>query len=258
MDTHLQQLRCKFLERHYPPQVIDHNFEKAKQKNRRQLIFQARKNKGCDNKIRLIFTHNQSNPPLHKWMREAKKTLVRNQKAKELGDKIQIATKQPRNIQQIVRKSNKGEGGQTVPPDAGCRKCGKCHACPIVKEGAKFFSTNTKKCYRIKQKVNCKSDYVIYLGTCVRCKGQYVGKTSREFRKRHSGHKQEIKKDYGGLGHHYGGQGGCTYEHVSIQIIEQVELGNDAMLAKRELYWQNQLRCFVENGGNAHCYRKEY
>ena len=58
--------------------------------------------------------------------------------------------------------------------------------------------------------------------------------------------------------HHYGGQGGCTYEHVSSKIIEQVELVNDAMLAKHELYWQNQLRCFVENVGNAHCYRKEY
>ena len=42
-----------------------------------------------------------------------------------------------------------------------------------------------------------------------------------------------------------GGNGGCTYEHVSIQIIEQVELGNYAMLAKRELYCQNELRCFV-------------
>ena len=146
VDTHLQQLRCKFLERHYPPQIIDHNFEKAKQKNRRQLIFQPRKNKGGDNKIRLIFTHNQSNPPLHKWMREAKKTLVRNPKAKELGEKIQIATKQPKNIQKIVRRSNKGEGGQPVPPDAGCRKCGKCHACPIVKEGNKLYSTNTNKC----------------------------------------------------------------------------------------------------------------
>ena len=37
---------------------------------------------------------------------------------------------------------------------------------------------------------------------------------------------------YGGMGHHYGGQEGCTYEHVSIQIIEQVELANDAMIAK--------------------------
>ena len=62
----------------------------------------------------------------------------------------------------------------------------------------------------------------------------------------------------GGLGHHYGRAGGCGYEHVRIQIIEQVELGNDEMLANRELHWQNQLRCYVENGGNAHCYRKEF
>ena len=76
VDTHLQHLRCKFLERHYPPQVIDHNFEKAKLKNRRQLIFQDRKNKRKgDNKIRLIFTHNQSNPPTPQMAKRGKADL---------------------------------------------------------------------------------------------------------------------------------------------------------------------------------------
>ena len=66
------------------------------------------------------------------------------------------------------------------------------------------------------------------------------------------------KNEYGDLGHHYGRPGGCGYQNVSIQIIEQVEIGNDEMLANRRLYWQNQLRCFAENGGNAHCLRKEF
>ena len=92
------------------------------------MIFQDRKNKrNGDNKIRLIFTHNWRNPPLHKWLREAKQTLVKNQKAKELGDTIQIATKQPKNIQKIVRGTNKGGVGQVVPPDAGCNRCRKWH-----------------------------------------------------------------------------------------------------------------------------------
>ena len=34
----------------------------------------------------------------------------------------------------------------------------------------------------------------------------------------------EVKKQIGGLGHHYGGQG-CGYENISIQIIEGVEQG---------------------------------
>ena len=111
--------------------------------------------------------------------------------------------------------------------------------------------------YRIKQQLNCNSEFVVYLGTCAKCKGQYVGKTTRKFKLRHSGHKQEIKREYGGLGHHYGGEGGCGYQNVTIQIIDQVESGNHQALAECELYWQHQLRCYVENGGNAHSYRKE-
>ena len=105
--------------------------------------------------------------------------------------------------------------------------------------------------------LNCNSSYVIYLGTCKKCRGQYVGKTKNAFKKRHSGHKQEVKNIIGGLGHHYGGQNGCGYGNISIQIIDQVEQGDLDALAERETYWQNQLRCYVEHGGNAHCYRKE-
>ena len=65
-----------------------------------------------------------------------------------------------------------------------------------------------------------------------------------------------MKKLIGGLGHHYGGDG-CGYKSISIQIIEGVEQGNKKALFDREIYWQNQLRCYVQNGGNAHSYRKE-
>ena len=44
---------------------------------------------------------------------------------------------------------------------------------------------------------------------------------------------------------------------VSMKIIDQVEQGDQEALADCEVYWQHQLRCFVENGGNGHCYRKE-
>ena len=83
-----------------------------------------------------------------------------------------------------------------------------------------------------------------------------MGKSQTSFKKRHSNHKQEVKKIVGGLGHHYGGNG-CGYANMSIQIIEGVEQGNQKALCEREIFWQNQLRVYVQNGGNAHCYRKE-
>ena len=85
----------------------------------------------------------------------------------------------------------------------------------------------------------------------------YVGKSVTPFKIRHSNHKQEIKWKKGGLGKHFGGNRACNYSNVSITIIEQVEHGNRAMLAKREQYWQHQLRAFEDNGGNAMCIKKE-
>ena len=205
-------------------------------------------------KAKLIFTHNGGNPPLHKWLREAKSCLVKNEKAKSLGENIQICFSQPRNLKRLVTQIRPQK---TCEENPGCSKCKKCRvSCPIIKEGGTFKSTNTGRTYKIKQKVNCDSSFVIYLATCGKCRGQYVGKSQTPFKKRHSNHKQEIKKKIGGLGQHYGG-GGCGYQNLSIQIIEQVAEGDIKALENQEVYWQNQLRCYIQNGGNAHCRRKE-
>ena len=68
---------------------------------------------------------------------------------------------------------------------------------------------------------------------------------------------KKLKKEIGGLGQHYGGRRGCQYENVSIQLIEQVQEGDSQALENREVFWQNQLRCYIQNGGHAHCRRKE-
>ena len=47
-----------------------------------------------------------------------------------------------------------------------------------------------------------------------------------------------------------GGLGGA-------QIIEKVKQGDHAQLANTEVYWQNKIRSFVQNGEGGHCYRKE-
>ena len=207
-----------------------------------------------------MLTYNETNPPIHKWVRTSKKLLEKNEKAKELGDTIQLCTRQPKNLQALVGGfKNEASGPTEVPPDAGCVKCGKCRVvCPVLNEGNTFKSTATGKTYKIRQKITCFSDWVIYLITCKKCKGQYVGKSQTSFKLRHSNHKREIKNEIGGLGHHYGGRGGCKYENVSIQIIEQVHVKNPEILAKREQWWQSQLRVFVQNGHRNHCYRKEF
>ena len=143
------------------------------------------------------------------WVRDCKKLLARNEKAKDVGDRIQLTSRQPKNLQRLVGGERRGSEKNTNPPSAGCKRCKGCHTCPKMKETKNFRSTNSKKIYKIKQAVNCDSDYVIYLVTCGRCQGQYVGKSKTPFKCRHSNHKCEIKRRYGGIGHHYGGSGGA-------------------------------------------------
>ena len=190
-----------------------------------------------------------------------KPLLERSTVAKDIGSKIQICTKQPRNLKTILGGyRDKNRVSENAQADGGCLKCDKkCKvSCPMMNEGKFFKSTRTKKTYSIKQKVNCDSEWVIYLITCKKCLGQYVGKSKTKFKLRHSNHKQEVKNQIGGLGSHYGGVGGCGYNNMSIQIIEQIEHKNLKNLAMREQFWQNQLRVFVENGCKNHCIRKDF
>lgn len=49
---------------------------------------------------------------------------------------------------------------------------------------------------------------------------------------------------------------GCGYHNLTIILIEKVQKDNEK-LHERKLFWQYNLRAFHENGGNAHCLKKQ-
>ena len=122
------------MERNYPEATIQKQFSRAKKFERKDLIHQSRKKNKTD-KVRCIFTYNEGNPPLHQWLRQAKKCLLKNEKAKNIGEKMQITFRQPKHLKKIVTGLPKvGEGEKE--PNPGCFKCDKkCHACRILTEG---------------------------------------------------------------------------------------------------------------------------
>ena len=76
-------------------------------------------------KVRLIFTHNENNPPIYQWIRQSKKFLDRNEKAKVMGQNIQIAYRQPKNLKQLVGGSKNGVEAGDRDTDVVCSKCKK-------------------------------------------------------------------------------------------------------------------------------------
>ena len=98
------------MKRNYPENLIDEKFVQAKKISRKGLIHQNRKQQQeRDDKVTLIFTHNRGNPSLHKWLREAKKSLMKNEKAKSLGDRVHICYKHPKNLKRIVGQGGRGD-----------------------------------------------------------------------------------------------------------------------------------------------------
>ena len=85
--------------------------------NRKDLIFKQRKDKnsnGSDTE-RLMLTHTKANPPIHMWIRQSKKLLARNDCAKEIVGRIQIGSRQPRNLLRMVGGCKGGTRGLEIP-----------------------------------------------------------------------------------------------------------------------------------------------
>ena len=112
-----------------------------------------------------------------------------------------------------------------------------------------FTCTATGETYKIRGDLTCKSDNVVYLISCKKCKQQYVGSAfESNFKPRFRVHKSDInsRKESCGVDKHFLNK--CTginkLENVELQLIEEVKEGNSDLelkLRSREKYWQAQL-----------------
>ena len=165
-----------------------------------------------------------------------------------------FVTRQNKNLQQQLTSNKIRDPNSVREPlfeeGAGSHKCPGCHACPKIKVTKKFKSVNTKRSYNIRKNLDCNSKFVIYLVQCLNCLGQYTGKSETTFKVRHSNHKQEIKKNKGGLGEHFFNSQ-CNFEnHYSVTLIDSVAAGDKRALKRKEDFWMYQLRTLRVNGGN--------
>ena len=126
-------------------------------------------------------------------------------------------------------------------------RCDICKNYMVFKN--EFFCTATGKTYNIRGDLTCKSDNVVYLISCKKCKQQYVSSAfESNFKPRFRVHNSDIKtgKDRCGVTKHF--LNNCTginkLENVEVQLIEDVKESNSDLegeLRSRQKYWQAQL-----------------
>ena len=92
-----------------------------------------------------------------------------------------------------------------------------------------FTCIATGKTYKVRGYLTCKSDNVIYLISCKKCKQQYVGSVfENNFKPRFRVHKSDINTgiDRCGVAKHF--LNNCTrinnFENVEVQLIEEVKV----------------------------------
>jgi hypothetical protein len=54
-----------------------------------------------------------------------------------------------------------------------------------MNESRTFTSNFTGRTYKMRNRLTCKSSYIVYLVTCKRCPAQYVGVTTNTMMERH-------------------------------------------------------------------------
>ena len=194
-------------------------------------------------------------------------TLYESPRMRKLfsNDKVKIRTgfRRKKNLKDLLVPSSLPDIVQencTDSDNIGCYRCHRqvCDACQNFLIPAKRIkSVVTRKSYKIRQSLSCRTDYVIYCAICTLCKRQCVGSWIN-FRSRLSNHKSHIKKNKRtcrSVNHFIDNSCSHTLADLKFVLIEQVATKTDTFLEHREGYWQAQLWTYEPHGFNA---KKEF
>ena len=195
-----KSLQEKFINRGYSEEGVSKQINKAKEKPRRDTLTQKTRKK-C-NRIPFVTAFNRTLPPVAKIMRTIWELLHLSPKTKNTFKGLPpMAFKGCSNLRNILGsntiKSNKVKR-HTLKKITGKSK--PCFAradtlcCKLIIDAQTFKSNTTNKSYNIYHELTCKSEYVIYITECIKCKKQYVGKSEWPFNIRLNNHRKDLKR----------------------------------------------------------------
>ena len=127
--------------------------------------------------------------------------------------------------------------------------------CKQIVHTATFRSNQTNRIFHIYHNLNCKSEYVIYLLDCTKCKLPYVGKLEIEFNVRFSNHQKDVwKPDAITASRHFSSKNHNFNAHTNFILIEQTRhVGidkekNKERLKQGETFWILTLETLTHKG----------
>ena len=192
----------KFTQKGYSEDFIQLKIEEVKNVSRENLISDKKKFAKVEQEIPIILNFNVQHRQLESVFRKHWPILKAD---RQLQDVLPVAPKvvyrRAPTLRDLVAKSvpdppNKKEV-LTFWQGKGFFPCKRCFACRKTNQNGQkcssFSSNVTKKDYKIKELITCRTEGVVYVLQCP-CSLQYVGRTKRPMWKRIREHVQNIEK----------------------------------------------------------------
>ena len=155
-----------------------------------------------------------------------------------------VAYRRPPNLRSLITRAS-------ITPSRGPNNNGffscsspKCKMHEYNVTGDTFYSSVTKKSYKILQNLDCYCHDHIYLITCTKpnCGQQYVGETGRRHIDRTPEHLRYIQNSLDSPVAVHFCSPGHDIKQFSIQIIERCGKNSTPFRRIREKYWQDALK----------------
>lgn len=191
-DDKLQQLNKmyeKFRERGYPVEVLDHALTR--------IGTTRTKSSGPLDRPLFIHTFNRESDNIRQAIRKNLRILqADNSLAYELKTGPVIAHRRNKTLCDVlVQADPRHKYAKTIPKisqKTGCYKCHNWNVCNSLICGEHFTDPHRDNRYRIKEYLNCNTDYCFYILKCP-CTFTYVGKTTGPFKRRFQKHRSDIR-----------------------------------------------------------------
>ena len=185
-------MKAQFLGRGYPEKIIDIAIQKARNKERDDLLAIQSKEIVKMSAVPVVINYNPALPNtfIRQIFEKKKPILYRNPDTMGLANLSFLTTfRRAPNLRNLLVKSD-------ISPrqyNKGSRPCGKsCYLCKMMNTATSITSTSNRYKIEIKKEITCNTRNVIYLIECKKCKKQYVGQTGNSLKERFRGHLQDI------------------------------------------------------------------
>jgi len=220
-DTHLNTLRSAFLRSGYDAGLVNRQFHRATQRDRKELL--TRNNRtDSEPRVPLVVTYFPGADKLRTTLRPTQHLIDNDPYLRRvLPLPPLLAIRQPQNLKQTLVRSKLPS---LTPTQNGTQPCNKprCLTCPLIDTNTTV--TRHGIIHNVNGNFNCNSTNLVYL---IRCRQEcddawYIGETKQTLRERLNGHRATIRnRSTLPVGEHF-----STLRHCESDIKVTVLQGN--------------------------------